>query len=382
MLFSLRLPVSQKTVPYDDLPLLITKAKHGLSDVLEGIALEVWGANWRRDESELEKAAKLDELELVDSSHYPLRAPFTRARLEKASITVESLRRYLARINGMLVLVEDVPAYQDQTSSALKASVEHPHAKEIRYRTPMFPRLLPSTRWRGGMIAETDVLTLDEAARFASKHAGTDVTASDFLRAAGRGQIPLRAIVNRSAKLTKHDGGVFCNGGTPVENFIPSGSIPTLPLTACQHLAAAGHASWRTFDGFENVEGELLRFTAAMLLPDEPDLETVPQDCRVTGNDVHAVADAFIEAPAQTPSTPAPVLVETTEQRRARWLDWYGKGERGAVQRVYERELLLNPKADRSFIGKQIDKAREEKTELKRGGAMFGQLVQNGKRKD
>lgn len=77
----------------------------------------------------------------------------------------------------------------------------------------------------------------------------------------------------------------------------------------------------------------------------------------------------------------APVVTETTEQRRARWLDWYGKGERGAVQRVYERELLLNPKADRSFIGKEIDKAKMEKAEIKRGGAMFGQLVQDGKRK-
>ena len=85
------------------------------------------------------------------------------------------------------------------------------------------------------------------------------------------------------------------------------------------------------------------------------------------------------EPQATTPS-PAPVLVETTEQRRARWLDWYGKGERGAVQRVYERELLLNPKADRSFIGKEIDKAKSEKAETKRGGAMFGQLVQGGKR--
>ena len=77
----------------------------------------------------------------------------------------------------------------------------------------------------------------------------------------------------------------------------------------------------------------------------------------------------------------APVVAETTEQRRARWLDWYGEGERGAVQRVYERELALNPKADRSFIGKEIDKAKKEKAEIERGGAMFGQLVQDGKRK-
>lgn len=75
----------------------------------------------------------------------------------------------------------------------------------------------------------------------------------------------------------------------------------------------------------------------------------------------------------------APVGAETTEQRRARWFEDYGKGERGAVQRVYERELLLNPKVDRSFIGKEIRKAKNEKAETKRGGTMYGQLVQDGK---
>jgi hypothetical protein len=85
-------------------------------------------------------------------------------------------------------------------------------------------------------------------------------------------------------------------------------------------------------------------------------------------------------APVQSPATLPPVLAETTKERRARWLDWYGKGERGALQRVYERELLQNPKADRSFIGKEIDKANKEKAETERGGAMFGQLVQDGKR--
>jgi hypothetical protein len=73
--------------------------------------------------------------------------------------------------------------------------------------------------------------------------------------------------------------------------------------------------------------------------------------------------------------------VETVEQRRARWLDWYGKGERGAVQAVYERELLLNPKADRSFIGKEIKVAKAEKAEAKRAGEWSSQLVQGGKRK-
>ena len=84
----------------------------------------------------------------------------------------------------------------------------------------------------------------------------------------------------------------------------------------------------------------------------------------------------------QVAAATAPVVAETTEQRRARWLDWYGKGEHGAVARVYKRELLTNPKADRSFIGKEIGKAKEEKETTKRGGSMFSQLVQDGKRKD
>jgi hypothetical protein len=85
-------------------------------------------------------------------------------------------------------------------------------------------------------------------------------------------------------------------------------------------------------------------------------------------------------APEREAATPAPVKDETTEERRARWLEWFGKGERGALQRVYERELLTNPKADRSYMGKQIEKAKQEKAITKQGGAMFGQLVQDGTR--
>ena len=94
-------------------------------------------------------------------------------------------------------------------------------------------------------------------------------------------------------------------------------------------------------------------------------------------------------ATAQTAASPAPVapsasdatvVTETTEQRRVRWLDWYGKGERGAVQRVFKRELLRNPKADRSFIGKEIKKAEQEKQQSRPSGYMVSQLVQSGKR--
>ncbi len=93
---------------------------------------------------------------------------------------------------------------------------------------------------------------------------------------------------------------------------------------------------------------------------------------------------AIVEVPKPQAAPDAPVVKapasETAEQRRTRWLDWYGKGERGAVQRVYERELLLNPKADRGFIGKQIRKAKIEQADKKRGGAWASQLVRDGKR--
>jgi hypothetical protein len=65
---------------------------------------------------------------------------------------------------------------------------------------------------------------------------------------------------------------------------------------------------------------------------------------------------------------------------------------RGAVQRVFARELLRNPKADRSNVGAGIRKAGEEAAEKKRAGVpppaspstafVFGrQIVKDGKRK-
>ena len=332
-----------------------------------------------QEEGLLEAAVRAGEVEILGKSLHRMGPPFI-GRLEDTVLTVRALRKYVESIHGFLE-VEGAPEPQDQTLNALKDSAKDAQVEKIKYYWEKFPRLQPCTEWKGGMIADTDLVTLDEAAHFASRHAGNEITSSDFLRAAGRGQIPLRAIVHRGAKVKKHDGGIYCNSGTPTENFVPNGSIPTLPLTACQHLAAAGRASWRTFDGFEEVEGEQMRYTTGQLIDCEPDFETTPADCRVTGNDVHAFADAFIKALAQSDATPAPMVAETTEQRRARWLDWYGKGERGAVQRVYQRELLLNPKADRSFIGKQIDIAKSERAAVTRSGGWTSQLVQDGKRK-
>ena len=183
---------------------------------------------------------------------------------------------------------------------------------KIQYFPPMFERLEPRTPWAGGRMVDTDVLTLAEAASMATKHAGEPVTIGDFLRAAARGEITLRAIVHTAAKVQKHDGGIYCNGGQENENRVPAGAIATLPLTACQHLAAAGRASWRTFDGFELVEGVLQRYTKGELVAGEPDFETVPDDCRVVGYDVHALADEYT-APEATQAEPqaAPVVADS-----------------------------------------------------------------------
>ena len=183
---------------------------------------------------------------------------------------------------------------------------------KIQYFPPMFSRLEPRTPWAGGRMVDTDVLTLAEAASMATKHAGEPVTIGDFLRAAARGEITLRAIVHTAAKVQKHDGGIYCNGGQENENRVPAGAIATLPLTACQHLAAAGRASWRTFDGFEMVEGVLQRYTKGHVVAGEPDFETVPEDCRVVGYDVHALADEYT-APEVTQAEPqaAPVVADS-----------------------------------------------------------------------
>ena len=171
-------------------------------------------------------------------------------------------------------------------------------------------RLAPRTEWRGGRVTAVDVLTLEDAAAQASQHAGQAVTTGDFLRAAGRGEILLHAVVHRTARVVGTDGGACLNEGRPDENIVPAGSIVRLPLTACQHLANIGSADWRTFDGFETVDGQLMRYTRGALAEGEADFNTEPVDCRVMGLDVHALADTFCGPP---------VLPESKEQRQARF---------------------------------------------------------------
>lgn len=188
------------------------------------------------------------------------------------------------------------------------------------YQIQIFDRLEPRTPWTGGRLAYTDVLTLEDAARVASKHARTEITPADFLRAAGRGEIRLSAIVHRRAKVHMPGGGICINAGHPTdENVIPKGAIPTLPVNACRQLAAAGRASWRTCDRFAEVDGVPCRYTQYQLTDDEPDFETTTADCRLTGYCVHALADAFLDEPApkQTAATPAPVGDDSPANQRS-----------------------------------------------------------------
>ena len=92
-----------------------------------------------------------------------------------------------------------------------------------------------------------------------------------------------------------------------------------------------------------------------------------------------------IEPAGHEVATPAPMVAESPEQRRARYLVWFDDEERiakrGAKQRVYERVLFENPKADRSNVSKEIEKARAERDDRKRAGSGWGtQLVKGGKR--
>lgn len=165
----------------------------------------------------------------------------------------------------------------------------------IIYHFPMYTRLQPRTKWTGQKITNTKRLILDKAAKLAAKHACAEITAHDFLLAAARGEICLRAIVHREARLRKYDGGIYCNEGTPTEDMIPEGAILTLPVSACRQLANISRASWRTIDGYEEINGVMMRFEIASLLDEEPDFETTLSDCCVSGYDVHALADAYID---------------------------------------------------------------------------------------
>lgn len=246
---------------------------------------------------------------------------------------------------------------------------------KVAYQLPVFERFAPKTRWAGGHIAHTDMLTLPDAARLATEHAGAAIDPADILRAAARGQIPLHAICRRDVVMLPTS-----KGDEPMK--IPELALPTLPLSACQSLSHVGLARWRHYDGFARVEafgGGLCRYRRWELADGEPDLETVQEDCRLTGYAVHAIADAIMAgAPAPNTETPAaaePAQKETAKQRRERLLQLHdaevsaGRGY-GALARITEIEKRTRPTADRANLGRDIRKARQEREADRKGGAL------------
>ena len=161
-------------------------------------------------------------------------------------------------------------------------------------------RLSPKRPFTGGRITEKDVLSLCEAAEMASRHAGTEVTEGDFIRAAARAEITLKVVCPRAAVMLPQ-----LPGGQNLP--IPSGGLVNLPWGGAQGLAATGTARWRTIAGARTAnelgppmslmcEGQIGFFDEWALAPDEPDLVATREDCRVSGVYVMALADAFLDA--------------------------------------------------------------------------------------
>ena len=74
--------------------------------------------------------------------------------------------------------------------------------------------------------------------------------------------------------------------------------------------------------------------------------------------------------------------LETPKERRARLLEWHeeeeARGKRGALARVFAREMVGRPTADRANIGRDIKKARAERAEERRARALAGLLGKQG----
>lgn len=200
-------------------------------------------------------------------------------------------------------------------------------------KIPMFQRLsAPDAQtWNGGRITDTDILTLSEAASMASKQAGQDVSVSDFLRAAARGEILMMGITKKSSKTEPCTAGdALLNDGKPV----PEGCLINLPLEACQGLANVGRASWR------------ILYDRWQLTQDEPDFLTLPDDCRVSGEATRALAAAFTARNDASVSASG-ADVSAVEQPK-KWTD-----EKIAEMRAYREKHTAQETGDRYGISRQ-----------------------------
>ena len=114
-------------------------------------------------------------------------------------------------------------------------------------------------------------------------------------------------------------------------------------------LGGVAKAAWRKRIAAGILDKELVLFDFASKLP-------------IAHSVAIACCDLVVE-PGQVPTVQS--KTETTKERRARWLTSLEKEkefkERGALTRLHEQELLLNPKADRAYMGKEIKNAMRER---------------------
>ena len=152
-----------------------------------------------------------------------------------------------------------------------------------------------------------------------------------------------------------------------------TGSLPLsvhYPNQPVSPLILAQFAAWAVKLNIPNMPPELVAMA-----------ETKPEAVPETTSEPPAppVVSVGASEPQATTLSPVPVLAETVEQRRARYLAMFEAEEkrdrRGALQRVADSEGI-----DRSNMRKDINKALAARDKQKRAGFFVSQLVQDGKR--
>lgn len=239
-------------------------------------------------------------------------------KLRENGVPLEQGEVPAGRLFNLTVRADDVNDWLN--ASAAGMTLRYPYGQfeqsqaweQNRYRAPLHARLEPKTPWTGGRLADGDYLPIADAARLASKHAGQDVTVRDFLRAGARDEILIRVICPRAVRMMPTREG-------DISKSMPAHSYPDLPPEACKVLSIHGKATWRTHEFAEprpEYGGEVCFYTRWQLPDSEPDLECTIDDCLVLGYHVHALADAFKQAPAvEAPAVaapPPPVLAPAT----------------------------------------------------------------------
>lgn len=113
-LFLVRLPFGQKTIPYEEVPELIAKAKSPGDDDLN------LGVGVCKEKDQLRAAVQAGKVEVLDKSLHRVTQTFN-GRLKYTVLTVQALRKYVKSIKGFLE-VEDAPAAKVETIRGITKS--------------------------------------------------------------------------------------------------------------------------------------------------------------------------------------------------------------------------------------------------------------------